>query len=180
MKIKSLLLIAAAVSLPAVPAMADTYDIFNDTTGASVFNRPTQAGDALSDFGSAVPYYAQIFSVNLSGNYDFSAHANTPSSFDTFIHVYSGSFNPSAPLNNFLAANDDASASPDLGSALNGLTLLAGNSYTFVIDGFGDSDFGQFKATISGPGTISPVPEPAALTLVGLGLMGFCLARRRH
>jgi hypothetical protein len=177
MKILPLLL--TTLSLASATAFGNNYSFNGDTTGASPFNRPTEPGDALSDIGTAVPYYALNFSVNLSGSYNFSALPGDSSSFDSFIHVYSGSFNPSAPLNNFLAANDDAPGGSAFGSALNGLSLIAGNNYTFVIDGFGNSDFGPFSANISGPGSVSPVPEPSALALIGIGSALAGLARRR-
>ena len=106
MKILPLLL--TTLSLAGATAFGGNYPFNGNTTGASPFNRPTEPGDALSDIGTAAPYYALNFSVSLSGSYSFSALPSDTSSFDSFIHVYAGSFNPSAPLNNFYGANDDA------------------------------------------------------------------------
>jgi PEP-CTERM motif-containing protein len=177
MKIMSLALIASA-ALAAAPAFAASPLLVNDTTGPLVFNRPTEAGDDLSTIGSAVPYFALPFMVDQNGNYNFSATAASPSEFDTFIHLYAGPFSLASPLDNLVFGNDDGvNGSPDLGSAFNG-PLLAGNTYTFVVSGFANSDFGAFSASISGPGNITVVPEPSVLALAGLGFLGLGLAFR--
>jgi len=181
MKITSLLLITAALSLANARVFGGTLIFSGDTSGGNPFNRPTEAGDALSDIGTAVPYFAEAFTVGLNGNYSVSVQANNPASFDTFIHLYSGSFDPSSPLNNLVGANDDQlNGYPEYGSGFNSQPLIAGNSYILVIDGFGNLDSGPFSANISGPGSITPVPEPSSLALAALGLAGFWQLRRRN
>lgn len=176
MKIASLLLTATSLILTSLPMFGTPLSIVNTTTGASVFNRPTEAPFDLSLIGTAVPYYALPFAVSLNGDYDFSAVATVPAdNFDTFVHLYFGQFNPLAPLDNLLAANDDAGA----GSALNGQSLLASQTYVFVIDGFDNDDFGGFAASISGPGDVSRVPDQSpTILLTGMGLAGLGLVRR--
>ncbi len=179
MKKTSLLLIATALSLAGASAFGGTYTFNGDTTGLSPFNRPTEPGDALSDIGTAVPYFAQSFTVGVSGSYNLILQAGDSGSYDTFLHLYAGAFNAGQPLNNFLAANDDAPGGSAFGSTLSGISLTAGSTYTLVADGFGNSDFGAFTASISGPGSVAPVPEPSALALGGLGVAGLLAARRR-
>jgi hypothetical protein len=180
MNTKLLLLIASTSVLAVAPAMAGPLVYMNTTTGAGVFNRPTEAGDALSDIGGAVPFFAQSFTVSQSGGYNFSVTAGDPNSFDTFVHLYSGSFNPASPLSNLVSANDDANGNPMLGSALFAQPLVAGNIYVFVVDGFGNSDFGDFTATISGIGDVTAVPEPGAFPLVASGCAALCFVLRRR
>lgn len=182
MKIPSLLLTISTLALTAASALGDAYSFSGSTAGALTFNRPTEPGDLLSDIGTAVPYYLQPFSVTLSGNYNVTLQPVTPSSYDSFLHLYSGSFNASAPLNNFLAANDDAPGGLEFGSGLTGVSLTAGTTYFFVADGFGNYDFGDFNAQISGPGHISaiPVPEPVSSALVGLSATAMLFFRRRN
>ena len=180
MKNTSLLLIVTTLSLAGASAFGGTLTFNGNTTGLSPFNRPTEPGDALSDIGTAVPYFAQQFTVGLSGNYNLVLQAANPGAYDSFLHLYAGSFNAAAPLNNFLAANDDAPGGSAFGSALTGVSLMAGGTYVFVTDGFANSDFGAFTASITGPGTVSVVPEPSAIVLAGLGLASLCAARRRN
>lgn len=178
MKIRSLSLMATTLALTCLPVLGDTLNFSGDTASQLTFNRPIEDGSLLSDVGTSVHYFVENFTVSLSGNYNFSAVATDPSSFDTFIHLYS-SFDFAQPLNNYLAGNDDAGGNPDLGSALNSVPLVAGNNYFFVIDGFGNADTGPFTASISGPGSISPVPEPSTLALATFGAAGLWLIRRR-
>ena len=182
MKIKSTLLTVAALALTNAAALADTFSLTGDTTSGLTFNRTIGDGSILSDVGTDVHYYGLSFIVGTSGSYDFSAVANNPANYDTFIHVYDANFNPVAPLIGFIAANDDAGANPNLGSALSGISLTAGVTYNFVVNGFGNTDFGSFNASISGPGTINiaPVPEPSIYALVTLGVAGLWFARRRQ
>ena len=60
---------------------------------------------------------------------------------------------------------------------LNGVNLTAGSKYFFVVDGFGNSDAGAFHASISGPGAIAAVPEPATTALLGIGAVGLVFTR---
>lgn len=182
MKIPSLFLTLSAVALTAASAFGDTYSFSGSTGGALTFNRPTEPGDLLSDIGTEAPYYLQPFAVTLSGNYDFTLQPVDPSGYDSFLHLYSGAFNSSAPLVNFLAANDDAPGGVKYGSMLTGISLTAGTTYFFVADGFSNADAGAFNAQISGPGSINPVavPEPVSGALAGLGVAAMLILRRRN
>ena len=180
MKLQSTWLMVTALALSGSAAFADTFSFANNTTAGSTFNRPIEDGSLLSGVGTDVHYYGLSLIVSTSGNYNFSAVAGDPANYDTFIHVYNASFDPTTPLLGFIAANDDAGPNPNLGSALSGISLTAGSTYNFVISGFGNTDFGAFTANVSGPGSIAPVPEPTTYALVALGAAGLGFARRRQ
>ena len=159
-----------------------------DTTGDPTFNRPEEL-DSLSSFADAVPYEVQPFWVTSTGQYVFEADAQASNGFnhtDTFILVYSGSFNAGTPLVNLIAGDDDFSGTftlltgtgggiessrialgdtSNLGGDI-GLNLTANTQYYAVVTGFENTDFGTYRAGIgAGPGNVNlgVVPEPATM-----------------
>ena len=175
-------LLLAVLALPR-SASAGSLSLSGDTTGAPTFNRPTDTG---TPSAFTVPYQAYLFTVSQDGPYDFTLTAADPGLFDTFLHLYVGSFNPSAPDQGFFRANDDRLVDqPAFGSALAGVSLSSASTYYLVADGYLASDYGAFTAGINGPGSISAsaVPEPSALLLlVGgalVGTLGLAARRRR-
>lgn len=178
---KPLLLAFSFATLSLASALADTVNLSGDTTGAPTFNRPTETG-ARSMVGGAVPFNTYQFNVSTSGQFTFTLTAIDPSSYDTFLHLFVNSFDPadtSDPAANFLAGNDDRVLNqPDLGSGLS-IQLNSGTSYFFVVDGFGNTDFGPYNASITGPGTIDVVPEPSTVALLGLAAVGLVVYMRR-
>jgi hypothetical protein len=75
---------------------------------------------------------------------------------------------------NALGASDDLVSFTTSGFAG---PLISGTHYVLVTTGFAPEDFGSFSTTIGGPGTVSPVPEPASYALLGLGVLA--IAGRR-
>lgn len=178
-----LLLALTALTL-AAPASAQ---IFTGTTTAAdpTYNRPLSGipPTSLSAVGTAVHYELLPFEVTADGSYDFLLHGDSPVNWDTFLGLYSGSFDPTSSLTNALAYNDDF---PSIGLSGFSYNLLTGTSYFAIVTGFENDDFGDWTLTVRGPGTVVPggsggVPEPAAwgMLIGGFGLAGAAMRRRR-
>lgn len=167
--------IAALAMLTALgSAHAETYAFAGDTTAAPTFHRPVTR-TALSTVGTDVRYQPFTFTASASGAYTFISAAT---SFDAYTFLYQGEFTPASPLTSLITLNDDIpGAYVESGFVA---FLDASTPYTYVTAGFSNLEGGQFVATITGEGTISPVPEPAAygMLVAGLALVG-ALGRRK-
>ena len=97
--------VAAALAL--VPASASAQAQFNgNTTGQPTYNRVVTGAPptTLSGTGTAANLQAFHFRVRGAGNFQFDTIRDSHP--DTFITLYSGLFNPGAPLAGALAADD--------------------------------------------------------------------------
>lgn len=175
--------LALAAAVACAPAMAGVEIIVGDTTNSATFNRAFEDFSGLSGVGTAVRFDAFSFSVSVSGEYSFLSSTPRPftgNSWDNFLFLYQGSFNPADATANGLIANDDFEGSTRRsGFSVN---LMAGEVYTLVTTGFENDDFGRYINRFEGVGDItSPVPEPgaAAMLLAGLAALGFVARRRK-
>ncbi len=151
-------------------ARADFHIERGDTTGAPTLD----VGTIYIDAGSTVPYNAVTFEVGSVGTYQFLAMAE----FDSAIFLYQGGFDPSAPTANLVAHNNDL-LSPDTSGFV--YFLVPTVTYTAVISGISNDEFGNYSFTIAGPGAInvSAVPEPSTWLMLAFGLAAVTVARRR-
>ena len=191
MKLSTLSSSIAALLLASLAASAHAgfYTYTGDTTGGPTFNRPDidyaaypfpEPVTGLSVDADAVAYHAFTFTVSVSGTYSILTLASD-TNYDTFVVLYDGAFNPASPLTNAALANDDA---VDFNTSGLTFAMVAGNTYTYVVTGFDNDQFGAFSTTIGGPGGIAnmaAVPEPATFGMMGLGVAGLvAFARRRR
>ncbi|MEO7410103.1 MAG: PEPxxWA-CTERM sorting domain-containing protein [Sphingomicrobium sp.] len=129
--------------------------VFERTTSdLSTYNRPIEDVSGLSAVGTAVRYDLVSFSVSTNGTYTV-AGAGV---FDTFAGLYQTSFNPAAPLTNALVYNDDLTGLRTSGYDYN---LVAGTQYFALMTGFANTDSGAYAASISGPGSVTPIASTA-------------------
>ncbi|GGY43410.1 PEP-CTERM sorting domain-containing protein [Pseudoduganella albidiflava] len=151
-------------------ARADIVTVTGDTTGSPAFDRPLADFSALSTNGTGSHYDIIEFTVAETEEYAIYGTGN----FDTFLFLYQA-FDPATPLTGGLRADDDLTTTFSSGFATD---LNAGQEYILVMAGFDSADFGAYSITISGPGAISLVPEPASWLMLGIGVLGLALCRR--
>jgi hypothetical protein len=117
---------------------------------SQTYNHPTADGTALS--GQVTPFMAMAFRVSTDDVYTLTNSSNTFTNSDGFFALYQISFNPSNPLNNLVAANDNYGGTlgnrPQLTQE-----LVPGTTYLLVTSGAGSGATGDFINQISSPGT---------------------------
>ncbi len=158
-------------------ASADIKTITGDTTNGPEFIRPAEWGGPPHDFTTGVRY--QAFNVSVTESdwlYTFSTNCD----FNCVSFFYDGGFDPLDPGAHLYGA--DGNDGYNLTYLLQ--AMEPGKTYTYVVAGFYDGDWGAFSTTVGGrTGTISisAVPEPStALMLLGAMPVLALLLRRRQ
>lgn len=139
-----------------------------DTSGAPTLD----VGAIYLDAGNAVPYHSLTFTVDAGGTYQFLAMAE----FDSAIFLYVDGFDATSPTTNLIAHDNDIFSPDTSGFVAN---VFRGATYTLVVTGLQDADFGAYSLTIGGPGTIAAVPEPSTWMMLAFGLAAVTYARSR-
>jgi hypothetical protein len=141
-------------------------NFIGNTTGKPTYTRPNpflQVGGSCTNSYDIVNFESYKFKASISGTYIFSTCGNA--SWDTFLALYQGTFNPSGGClgNNAIAANDDACSYQ---STLN-VNLIAGQEYTLVVSAYSSSSFGAYTVSISNPVLYSGIINWYTLALGG-------------
>ena len=117
------------------------------------WDRPKADGTTLSDVGP-VQYHAYSYTVDTTGEYNLESMQN----FDAVVHIYEGVPDPTRPLSGLIAGNDDGPDGPG-SSALAGIKLTAGVTYTWVTSARTPGEIGTFLNAITGPGQVAAIPS---------------------
>ncbi len=179
---KKIILAASAFMISSGGLLSAAVLTFSgNTAGQPSYLRTTTAG---SESSQSVPYAVYNVTVDQAGSYDFSTESTESVQFDTFISLYTPTFDAANSETNWQISNDDATANYLDGSAFS-FSLNPGTNYAFVVTGFlggASPDAGAFTATITGPGTASAlaIPEPSS-SLAGFlsAGIGFAFCSRR-
>ncbi|MFA7688076.1 MAG: GEVED domain-containing protein [Moheibacter sp.] len=119
--------------------------------GGPVWDRPLEGGGGMSGVGVGVSYHVYgPFTVDTAGVYTISS---TQTGWDGFIFVYQSNFDPTNPLVNYLAGDDDGPGG--VGTSQVMPNLAPGTEYFLITTAFASDDFGPFVNVITGPGTVS-------------------------
>ncbi len=122
------------------------------------FNRPNTSLASTST--SQHRYETYTFTVGTTGTYTLEI---TAAAYDSFMVLYSPSFNPAAPLTNALEADDDDGAGL---LSLIQRTLNAGTTYVLVSTTYTGTDTGTYTININGAGVVNPVSNTITLGCV--------------
>lgn len=139
---------------------------------AAKFNRP-EAGvppTTLSATATNVSYVIERTVTISAANAGYYRYVDDAVGFDNFTVVYDGAFNSASPLTNVIAANDDLGDTAT--SGFNSIRLRSGHTYTFVVTGKTNTDYGNQSATLTLlPGPIFNRPNegmpPTTLSATG-------------
>ncbi|MGE5234156.1 MAG: hypothetical protein ACM3OB_08590, partial [Acidobacteriota bacterium] len=145
------LLFAVAVLVLAAPISAESVQTFvGNTTGGPTWTRPDQGNPPVAGTHSGVHYAVQSFKLLAAS----SCYIVSAQSYDGFIVLYSGGFNPASPLTNAVSGDDDGvlgigtSYIPNGGPSSPSTLSLAAGTYYLVTTSYSSSEFGAFQNTI--------------------------------
>jgi len=171
------LALSLLLALSASAATLDFAGTLSNTDGT--FNRPLAGSPPanLSAVGTNVFYDAYTFQVLVAGIVTLettSATLNNGSADDTFLALYTPSFNPASPLTNILQSDDDAGP-----GALSLISRnLAVGTYVVVATSFSNGQEGDYNLRITGD-VASGVPEPSSALLLVPAVAALAWRRRR-
>jgi hypothetical protein len=144
-----------------------------NTVGQGTMNgRPNSL---ISTTAGAFRYVATTFTPTASGDFLIQLHTG---GIDGYLLAYNGAFNASNPLTNIIGRDDVGNLGDSFSSNM-ALTLVAGQTYTFVSTVFTASE-DISSGTLVIAGATAPVPEPATLAILGLGVAAIAQKRRRN
>ena len=129
----------------------NTVSYSNTIAGGPEWARPFADCTGLSGLGP-VRYHVQPFYVSAAGAYDVTSVQD--GSWDGYIFIYQGAFDPNNPNTNCVVGNDDGTAGIGTSEIL-GEALAPSTQYLVVMTAFELGEEGTFTNTITGPGTVT-------------------------
>ena len=196
---------AVVLGLGGLQARAGTLSWTGDTLQDGLsWHRPTvnhNPGAVLALVGGGERYLVEHVVVDTTGSYALTVNATgkgvgdwaSGSTQSILSFLYAGAFDPDQPL---VGEIENGSCGSACGQRDWTHTLTAGTDYFVVITGYCGTgigatsfecapvntqlDAGPFEASLTGPGNIAAVPEPASFALVLLALAGVVASRRKR
>jgi hypothetical protein len=159
MFVRALLLSLLFLLLSGLAGFAQTTYMGNTTDGPR-FRRPNGGNPPISlaamsgTMGGDVAYHTYSFTPTETAQYRIVC--TTAPTWDNFLLVYEGTFNPMSALTNCRAANDDYGNTTRAG--IDALPMTAGQVYTIVVTAFSNAGQGAFETVIT------PLPPTTATT----------------
>lgn len=161
---------ATAIALLSTGALAQSFSVSGDTTGSPTFDGAQDPNNGFTNncLGNC-PY--DSYNITIVDPANFSADISA-GSFDTYLYLYEGAFDPSNPTANLAAVDDDDGAGLfSLINSANDGPLPAGNAI-IVVSGY-SGGFGTYTLDVNGAtqGFVVAVnPAPGAF---GAAVNGF-------
>ena len=172
---------ATAAAVVATSVQAQTITVNGDTTGGPTWNGPQDPGTGFINQCSACPF--ETINITIVDPGSFRAEIVSVSvGFDTYLHLYQGSFDPSNPLVNLVGVDDDGGA-----GLLSEISVAAGDGpftagpHILVVNGYNNSDFGTYVLELDGV-TLGFGPSGTALSdelIMQAAALGFLISDAR-
>lgn len=175
---------ALALSFSTLTASAQSFSGAL-TTESPLFARPNSSATALTDNST---YRFDVLNFRVTSDASFGV-AISAATFDTFLCLYSGAFDPNAALSNAPMCNDDFSGTR---SGFASVPFLEGTDYFAVVSSFAQQATGTYTLSFTSSTStafipdrvidppVTGVPEPASFGMILVGLVGLCVAQRRR
>jgi hypothetical protein len=132
------------------------------------------AGEVLSGAGNAVFY--DVYQIHSVAGEVLTATATADPTFDSYLALYCGPFNPANPFTNALAGDDDDG--PGFDAAFtpgDNITLLPNTTYYLVVTSFANGESGAYTLELGGGVVLGPaaplVPVSNWALYLGIFLM---------
>ncbi len=134
----TLTLFEVDVDIPFAESAINDYE--GTIVGRPLWDRPVGATENLA--GEDVRFDIFSFKVPVADNYSFDANFN---GFNGYLHLYAGSFDPTAPFSDLVDGDDGVGTSASIDASLE-----EDETYYLVISGNEPTDEGTFTLDISG------------------------------
>jgi hypothetical protein len=143
--------------------VVDTYSGNLDPSSSPTWDRgygstyDASCNLSLTDSASDGEYY-EVIPIQVTANENLECEVTAFDSDDTVIVLYCDPFDPSQPLANAIAYDDDdGSGNLSAFTAADGVALSPGNTYYLVVSGYNNGDTGAFTVDFTSA-TVAVVP----------------------